>query len=222
MRIPFVFVLVLSLSGCSTLLGDVGLVVQNIWQNRAEPPLPTFDSGLLPRYRYMLVHPVGGTPAIYILGAERNTPQGLWESWYSQDGAFIETFNGQLTNLRAYGVRWFSGQWQASNGKLIRSRDVLGLQLFSVADVVSTSPAHVSGLPAPMLVTLNQRVPAHSTWQWFTQVYQTTPSQAALPSAWLAMGTHRGIHWVVASYQCASPALCLRMLRWPVTEVSAE
>lgn len=222
MRVSFVFLLAVSLSGCSTLLGDVGLVAQSIWQTRAEPTLPNFDTGLLPRYRYMLVHPVGGTPAVYILGSERATPQGLWEAWYSKDGAYIETFNGQLTNLRAYSVHWASGTWQIQNGSTTRSRDVMGPQLFSVADVVAIQPAQASNLPASMQATLNQRAPTPNQWQWSTQVYQTTPPQAALPPAWLATGVHRGVEWVVASYQCASPTLCLRMLRWPVTEVNPE
>ena len=212
----------LSLSACSSMFGDAGLVVQSIIQTRAEPVLPGFGSGLQPQYRYLLVHPVGGTPAVFILGTERSTPQGLWEAWYSKDGAFIETFNGQLANIRAYSVQWASGQWLVHNNVTTRSRDVVSQHLFSVTDAVTAQPASVASLPVPFKTTLNQHAPSHASWQWSSQSYQTVPPQGALLPAWFAHGTHRGKQWVVASYQCVNASVCLRMLRWPVTEANPE
>lgn len=212
----------LSVSGCASVLGDVGTVVQAIWQSRSEPVLPGFGSGLQPRFRYLFVHPVGGTPAVFILGTERVTPDGLWESWYSKDGAFVETFNGGLTNIRAYGAHWASGQWLIQGTTVTRSRDVLGAQLFSVLDVAAVSSVNAANLPAAFQDTLRRYASRESSWQWTSHTYQTQLQAVSLPPAWFATGLHRGREGVVASFQCVTPSLCLRMLRWPVTEIDPQ
>lgn len=228
-KAPRGFLLVLTLgvcvllsAGCASVAGDVGVVVQSLVRARQQPVLPTFESGLDTRYRYLYAKPQNGLAAVLVLGFERQTPQGLLEGWYSRDGASITTLDGRLSAVRGYAIEWAQSTWRNQPEGLVRTRDVRAGYTYGVSDVIRSQPVTSQSVPPALLALLkaNGHDPLH--FSWHTEQPHTTPASHALPMALFASGSHRGQQGVIYSHQCMSLDYCFDLARWPLSEARAH
>jgi hypothetical protein len=204
------------LAACSSLSGDYGLVVEAISLSRQQVQLPTFSSGLNSRYRYLAVHPTGGTKAVFILGFESITPQGLSEVWYSADGVMLQTLNGRIAATRGYPFQWASVSWHQQGTALERSRDDLSAGVFSVVDSITTRSVGFSSVPPHAWASWVTASAAVSQLIWVQDDITTQPATLSPGTGWVAHGTHRGANNWVFSHQCLNAGYCFSLARWPL------
>ncbi len=206
--------------GCASVGGDSALIIKSVQQAIAPPSLSDSAAKLDPRFRYLWVQAASQSPVILVLGFEESTPNGLQETWYSADGGFIQTLNGRLSANRGLAWQWNSVRWvgqpgSVGNSPVVRFRDVLPAYGYGVADRFTAQAADFKDVPAKVLPPLS---PAQtwSRYQWFIERSQTEPNAFSVPDAWFATGVHRGLHGVIASFQCMQPDYCIKTARWPL------
>lgn len=213
----------LSLLGCaggSSLLSDV---VVGVASERLGRRGDAVDSAPLnPAFRYLRVEVAGRPPALLVLGYVDAHHQGEIEVWYSARGEVIKLQGGRIvatagleTDWRAVRFEQAPPMWPEAldhSTTFERTRDVMPGHRFGIREQVSlrtwrgSPPAGLPAVLAPM---------SGAALQWFQE---TTPETAQLPlaPAWYAVGMRDGQRSVVYSEQCLSPALCLRLAKWPV------
>ena len=217
------FALVCVLAGCAEIGGDAYLVARAVRESMGSgPPLPDFSSGLSSKYRYLMVQVNDSRAAVLRLGFEELTDSGLLESWYSNDGVLIQTLNGRLASVQGLPVEWRSVRWQGTSGLALpsessirRNRDVVPGYVFDVADVMHDQASAFGDVPRAALA--GQATAGYwSQFKWYKESVMTEPGSMALPASWFAVGTHRGMVGMVASYQCLEIGYCLKLARWPL------
>lgn len=224
MRIFSLFFLLL-LSGCSSVGGDASSLVKLVRQSWQDAPMPNFSTGLNPKYRYLWLHVTDRSPVVLALGFEEVTPNGLLETWYSNDNAFVQTINGRLAAVRGLRYEWTSVRWlgqpvlsDAAAPAVVRTRDVFPSYAFGVTDQLFAQTVSFSQVPAQVLPRVGES-PYWSEYAWIKETARTHPVAQALPDAWFAVGVHRGLRSTVAGFQCMAADFCLSFARWPLEPV---
>jgi len=212
----------LFLAGCTSVSGDASVLVKLVRQSWQDTPLTNFSNGLNPQYRYLWLHVTGRSPVVLALGFEEVTPNGVLETWYSADNAFVQTVNGRLASVRGLAHQWTSVRWlgqpaldDAAASPVVRTRDVLPSHAFGVTDQLMTQIVAFSHVPANVLPGVGERA-FWSQYSWLKETALTQPAAYALPDAWFALGQHRGLRSTVAGFQCMAKDFCLSFARWPL------
>ncbi len=213
-----------ALVGCSSFKSDALLFAEIAKTSFGSgPDLPTPSTGLDLKYRYLMVQVNGQNPSMLALSTERQTVNGLLEVWVASDGGTIQTLNGRLSASSGLATQWISVRWVGApvidenikTGEVKRLRDVMPHYTYNVADTLSLTPVNFANVPQNVMPAQGDR--AHwAQYNWFQERIETHPSSMRIGDAWIALGVHRGLQSVVASYQCVDQTLCLKTARWPL------
>ena len=220
----------MALQACSSFKSDALLFIDLARGSLNEgPALPTPSNGLDLKYRYLMVQVVGQPAAMLVLSNEYSTPNGLLEVWVAADGSLIQTMNGRLGSLSGLATQWSSVRWigtpiedptlvESVGDATQRIRDVMPTYAYNVADVLHSERVDFALIPhhaIPSQGDLDQ----WGKHTWLQERVVTSPGNMSPGDSWVALGTHRGLRGVVASYQCIDKTLCLKTARWPIEQV---
>jgi hypothetical protein len=183
-----------------------------------------------PAFRYLKVDVAGHPSALLVLGYVESSPLGPIEVWYSANREVLKISNGRVVATAGLQADWrnvqFTGlpldwDWALANTpnatnsqKYERVRDAMPGYRFGIREQLA---ARVATPPAKALPTV--AVPGA---MWVEESVQGPPG-SDLPSAWFAVraaSTH-GRAEVLASYQCLTASLCMRLQPWPVASAAA-
>jgi hypothetical protein len=175
---------------------------------------------LNPAYRYLKVDVKDHPSALLVLGYLEPSPQGDVEVWYSAEREVLKVQNGRLVGTAGLEVDWRHVGYvqQPANWAWVFQSPAVLLHYERVRDVM---PGYRMGIheqmqasvATPPAYVLPQFMPANAIWVQ-EQVSGIDPS--VLPAAWFAVASVNGQAAVVASYQCLSVSVCLRLQPWPV------
>jgi hypothetical protein len=199
------------------------------WSERNAIP-----SQLPPQFVYLKVEVQGRAPALFVLGYVDADPLGDIEVWYSAVRETLKLQNGRIVGTTGLDADWRQvsypkppAPWSAaisfmsstvssaaSVSPYERLRDVMPGYHMGIRETVQWTP----GTP-PRVATDGIIYPQ---LQWVSEVARPNGSSAAnnsapeaVPAAWF--GVDGQTHVVLASYQCLSKDLCLRLQRWLAT-----
>jgi hypothetical protein len=179
------------------------------------------------RYRYLRVEVEGHPPALLVLGYLDSHPLGEIEVWYSGNQEAIRTLNGRVIgttgiihNWSAVGFSPAPPAWTAVPAQgttFIRKRDAMPGYRFGITEQLQLTTWQ--GLP-PIQLPASLPLSKAQAYRWFRESASELQGQGApaLPDAWFAWGTNRGIETIVYSEQCLAPDFCLKLQRWPLLE----
>lgn len=220
----------MALQACSSFKSDALLFIDLARGSLNEgPALPTPSNGLDLRYRYLMVQVAGQPAAMLVLSTEHLMPNGLLEVWVAADGSLIQTMNGRLGSLSGLSTQWSSVRWVgapiedpalvASVGVAVqRIRDVMPIYAYNVADVIRSEKVDFALVPRDAIPSQGN-LAQWGKYTWLRERVVTSPGNMSPGDSWVALGTHRGLRGVVASYQCIDKTLCLKTARWPIEQV---
>lgn len=231
MRLPIplaVLVCTLGLGGCAGLsspwLDTMQALVSTGGTGVAKDAIPTMPDL---RYRYLRVEVEGHPAAMLVLGYLDAHPAGEIEVWYSGSQEAIRTQNGRVVGTTglfhdwsAVGFAPTAPAWTAvpaQGASFTRQRDAMPGYRFGISEQLQLTAWQ--GLPPIQLPSSLPPAKAQQ-YQWFRESATVLQGQsaAALPDAWFAWGTHRGVAHVVYSEQCMAVDFCLKLQRWPLLE----
>jgi hypothetical protein len=187
--------------------------------NTSQSSIPT---QLNPAYRYLRVDVASRPSALLVLGYVDPHPLGDIEVWYSSQREVIKTQAGRVIATSGLELDWRQVSFPVAplpwakaphSSTYQRVRDVMPGYRMGLQEAVQV----VALQPPPEM--LPPSLPAGVNWYRETadapSMTHSLPN--ALPPAWFAVKTSASsAAEVVASYQCLSPTLCLRLQRWPV------
>jgi len=171
---------------------------------------------LNPKLRYLRVT-IKDKPLLMVLGYEEAKPQGILETWYSNQGEVLQLLNGRVWSTASLAIDWKNVRYQAlptwailvgsSSVEFVRSYDQMPRYAFDVTEQVQIYPvptptnANLTGMPASQL-------------KWFEEKVKGTSH--ALPSARYGLAMNNGQPVVVYGEQCFAADLCFSWQTWPV------
>jgi hypothetical protein len=187
------------------------------------PATELSKSPLDPRFRYLRVQVVHGTPALLVLGYVDPHPMGPIEVWYSASGEVLKLQNGRVVATQGLTLDWprtrFESTpipWQDIDGSgsiYARIRDEIPRYRYGLRETVLVRPAEKIPTFEPSSA---QGFTHPQRYRWFQEVVQG--AQSISSTNWFALGVHRGVQVIVFSEQCLAPAQCLSIQPWPLDE----
>jgi hypothetical protein len=161
-----------------------------------------------------------------VLGYADPDNDGIIETWYSAGREVIQTQNGRIVKTAGLETDWISVRypdgvpaWDSGPRdprNYTRFRDQMPGYAFALSDTLSLR--HLDTAPFSKL-PFSLSVEQAKGYKWFEERI-VAPSGGLAHSNFYAVGLHRGETTVVYSQQCLNPSFCLKMQRWPVSEVS--
>jgi hypothetical protein len=223
----FVLLCGLILGGCANNASPLGQSIALVFSpTRGAPSVPESPD---PRYSFLRVEIAGYPPSMLALGFIDPHPQGPVLVWYSANGQVLRTQNGRIVGTTGAPVDWSALRWlgtppawnaiSVDGYRYARERDVLPGYQFGIREEVRGA-----SMPVPSSGQLPSSLPQDVAQQlhWYREVVTSSTVSESLPPAVFAWGQYAGEWMVVYSEQCLSPALCLKLQRWPVRKEAVQ
>ncbi|MBC7619542.1 MAG: YjbF family lipoprotein [Candidatus Saccharibacteria bacterium] len=177
-----------------------------------------------PALNYLRVEVAGHPPGLLVLGYVDHQPEGDVQVWYSANQEVLKTLNGRIVQTSGLPADWLLVSfpvapllWQGLANDAVaftRTRDAMPAYRYGIQETMTLSrsrpPAAVSASVAPRLA---------GELQWYRESVVAS-SEVLLPDAYYGVGIWRGEKTVIYSQQCLATDFCLRLMRWPLNEVT--
>jgi hypothetical protein len=210
-----------ALTACASvsmpMVGMLSDVYANRWGEGVNAEVP---QRLNPSFRYLKVDVTGRPSAFLVLGYIEPDSLGDIEVWYSANREVLKTQNGRLIGTAGLEIDWRHvsypqppADWawvlekSAGQTQHERVRDVMPGYRMGIREQVLTR------VTVPPAQVIPESLPPGVIWVE-EQVMAAGPT--SLPSAWFGVASVDGRSEVIASFQCLSATLCLRLQPWPV------